>query len=124
VRVLPRVVVRSAAIAPAAAIALAALLGVTGCSQFDKALGQRQAFVSFKDGTPVSVRLHVRAACSKLPNVSAAPIPAGVPLASAVDEIVYRVNNASNADIARLQECLAAFPSVQGMNLRDSSDDS
>jgi hypothetical protein len=115
VRVLLGVVV------PAVALSL---LGVTGCSQFDKALGQQQAFVSFKDGTPVSVKLHVRAACDKLPNVSAAPIASGVPLTSAVDEIVYRVTNASNADIARLQECLAKFPSVQGMDLQDSSDDS
>jgi hypothetical protein len=115
VRVLPRVVF------PAVALGLAASLGVTGCSQFNKALGQQQALVSFKDSTPVSVRLHVRAACGKLPNVAAAPIPRGVPLSSAVAEVIYQVNNASNADIARLQECLAKFPSVQGMNLQDST---
>ena len=109
---------------PAVALGLTGLLGVTGCSQFDKALGQRQALVSFKDNTPVPVRLHVRAACSKLPNVSAAPIAKSVPIASATSVIVYQINNASNADIARLQECLAKFPSVQGMNLQDSSDNS
>ena len=115
-RVLPRVVV--------VALTLS-LLCVTGCAQFDKALGQQQALVSFKDGTPVSVRLQVRAACAKLPNVSAAPIPAGVPLASAVSEIIYQISqNASDADIARLQECLTKFPSVQGMDLQDASDDS
>jgi hypothetical protein len=101
-----------------------AVTAVTGCSQFDKALGQQQALVSFKDGTPVSVRLQVRAACAKLPNVSAAPIPTGVPMASAVSEIVYQVNKAGPADIARLEECLAKFPSVDGMNIQDSSDDS
>ena len=101
------------------------LLAVTGCAQMDKALGQQQALVSFKDGTPVSVRLQVRAACAKLPNVSAAPIPIGVPLTSAVSEVVYQIDqNASDADIARLQECLTKFPSVQGMDLQDSSDDS
>ena len=115
-RVLPRVVVLVTALC---------LLGVTGCAQFDKALGQQQALVSFKDGTPVSVRLQVRAACAKLPNVSAAPIPAGVPLMSAVAEVVYQLNqNASDADIARLQECVTKFPSVLGMGLQDSSDDS
>ena len=82
-RVLPRVVI------PAVAAGLAALLGVSGCSQFDKALGQQQALVSFKSGTPMSVRLQVRAACDKLPNVSAAPISKSVPLSSAVDVIVY-----------------------------------
>jgi hypothetical protein len=105
-------------------LSLVAVTAATGCSRFDKALGQQQALVSFKDGTPVSVRLHVRAACANLPNVHAAPIPAGVPMASAVSEIVYQVNNAGPADIARLSECLAKFPSVAGMNLQDSSDDS
>jgi hypothetical protein len=61
---------------PAVALSLAALPGVTGCSQFDKALGQQQAMVSFNDGTPVPVRLHVRAACGKLPDVVAAEPPA------------------------------------------------
>ena len=110
---------------PAVATGLAALLGVTGCSQFNKALGQQQALVSFKDGTPVSVRMHVRSACAKLPNVAAAAIPSGVPMASAVAEVVYKLDqNASPADIARLQECLAKFPSVQGMDLQDSTDNS
>ena len=109
---------------PAVAAGLAGLLGVSGCSQFDKALGQQQALVSFKSGTPVSVRLQVRTACDKLPNVAAAPISKSVPMASAVDVVVYQVNNAGPADIARLQECLAKFPSVQGMNIQDSSDNS
>lgn len=100
------------------------MLGVTGCAQFDKSLGQQQALVSFKSGTSVSERLHVRTACAKLPHVTAAPIASGVPLSSAVDEVVYTVTGASNADIARLQECLATFPSVQGMDLQDSSDNS
>ena len=105
-----------------AALGLAGSL--TGCAQFNNALGQQQALVSFKSGTPVSVRLQVRAACDKLPNVSAAPIPRDVPIASAVSVIVYKVTGASNADIARLQVCLSKFPSVQGLNLQDSSDNS
>ena len=116
--VLPRVVI------PAVALGLTGLLGVTGCSQFDKALGQQQALVSFKDGTPVAVRLQVRSACAKLPNVSAVPIAKSVPIASAVSVIVYQVNKAGPADIARLQECLVKFPSVQGMKIQDSSDNS
>jgi hypothetical protein len=56
--------------------------------------------------------------------VTAAPIATGVPLSSALDEVVYTVTGASNADIARLQVCLSGFPSVQGMDLQDSSDNS
>jgi hypothetical protein len=118
VRVLPRVVV------PIAVLGTVSLLGATGCAQFDKSLGQQQALVSFNPGTPVSVRLHVRTACAKAPHVIAAPIASGVPLSSAVDEVVYTVTGASDAEIAKLQECLATFPSVQGMDLQDSSDDS
>ena len=115
-RVLPRVVFVVAALGLAGSL--------TGCTQFNSALGQQQALVSFKSGTPVSVRLQVRTACDKLPNVSAAPISKSVPMSSAVDVIIYQVNNAGPADIARLQECLAKFPAVQGMNIQDSSDNS
>lgn len=80
--------------------------------------------VSFKDGTPVPVRLQVRTTCAKLPHVTAAPIASGVPMSSALAEVTFRVTGASNADIARLQECLANFPSVQGVDLQDSSDNS
>ncbi|MBO0877787.1 MAG: hypothetical protein J2P19_30805 [Pseudonocardia sp.] len=116
-RVLPRVVV------PLAAVSMACLLGVTGCAQFNKSLGQQQAFITFKDGTPVAVKLQVRTACSKLPHVSAAPLAKSVPLSSAVDQVVYRVTGASNADLARLQVCLSKFPSVQGMDIQDATDD-
>jgi hypothetical protein len=112
-RVLRRVVV------PAIAISL---LGVTGCSQFDKSLGQTQALVSFKDGTSMSARLHVRAACAKLPNVSAVPLPKGIPLQSSLSQVEYQISNASATDEARLEECLSKFPSVAGMSLQDSSD--
>jgi hypothetical protein len=112
-RVLRRVVV------PAIAVCL---LGVTGCSQFDKSLGQTQAMVSFQNGTSVAVRLHVRAACAKLPNVSAVPLPSGIPLQSSLSQVEYQISNASDTDEARLEECLAKFPSVAGMSLQDSSD--
>lgn len=116
VRVLPRVVV------PLAAAGLVCL-AATGCSQFDKSLGQQQALVTFKNSTSVAVRLQVRAACAKVPGVSAMPIPKGVPLASALDQVEYSVTGASNADLARLQECLSKYPSVQGLDLQDSTDD-
>lgn len=115
-RVLPRVVV------PLSAASLACLLGVTGCAQFNNSLGQRQAFITFQNNTPVQVRLQVRATCAKVPHVTAVPIAKGVPLSSAVDQVVYTVTSASNADLARLQECLNKFPSVVGLNLQDGTD--
>lgn len=112
-RVLPRVVI------PVLGVCL---LGVTGCSQFDSALGQQQAVVSFSENTPNSVRLQVRAACGKLPDVSPAPIPRGESLSDALSQVVYQINNADDADIARLQECLQKYPSVTGIDIQDETD--
>ena len=116
---LPRVVVP---VLGTAIIGLAGGAGLTGCAGMDKALGQQQAIVTFKDGTPNPVRLQVRAACGKLPNVTPSPLPSGVPQAVSLSQVVYEVDHASNADKARLQVCLAKYPSVQGLGFQDSTD--
>lgn len=105
--------------------ALACCLGVTGCAQFNKALGHQEADVYFKTTTPVAFKLKVRAACDNLPHVQALPIAKGVPLSSAIDVVSYNTTGAGVADIARLEECVDKFqPQVQGVNVTDSSDDS
>ena len=106
-----------------AALSVACVLGVTGCAQFNKALGQQQALVTFQNGTSVATRLQVRATCAKVPGVSAIPIPKGVSLSEALDQVEYSVTGASNAELAQLQVCLSKFPSVQGLDYQDASDD-
>ena len=119
---LPRVVTGPVALGLAG---VACCVGVTGCAQFNKALGQQQATVYFKVSTPVAFKLKVRAACDNLPHVKAVPISKAVPLSSAVDVVTYDTTGAGLADIARLQECVDKFsPQVEGMNYTDSSDDS
>ena len=98
------------------------LLGVTGCSQFGKSLGQQQALVSFKPGAPASARLQVRAACGKLPNVVPAPVAKNVPQSASLSEITFQIDKADPADIARLQECLQKYPVVAGIDIQDSTD--
>ena len=102
-----------------AAVAVAAL---AGCSQFDAALGQRQAVVSFGPGTPLSQRLAVRSACAKVPAVKAQPLPSDLNSPYALQQVTFRIDHASNADIARLEKCLARFPAVVGVTLQDSTD--
>ena len=103
----------------------ACCLGVTGCAQFNKALGQQQATIYFQSSTPVSFKLKVRAACDNLPHVKATPIATSVPLSSAVDVVTYNTTGAGVADIARLEECVNKYaPQVQGVDVTDSSDDS
>jgi hypothetical protein len=101
----------------------AALTAVAGCAKFDAALGQQQAIVSFRDNTPVSQKLVVRATCAKVPAVVAQPLPSNLTSPYALQQLTYQVNKASDADVARLEECLAKFPAVAGVTLQDSSDD-
>jgi hypothetical protein len=116
------VVLRPAALGLAG---LACCLGVTGCAQFNKALGQQQATIYFQSSTPVAFKLKVRAACDNLPHVKATPIAKSVPLTSAVDVVTYNTSGAGVADIARLEECVNKYaPQVQGVAVTDSSDDS
>jgi hypothetical protein len=121
-RVLPRVVTRATALGAAGLICC---LSLTGCAQFDKALGQQEVDVYFQTSTPVTFKMKVRAACNNLPHVKASPIATGVPLSSAIDIVVYNTAGANVTDIARLEECVNKFaPQVQGINSVDSSDDS
>jgi hypothetical protein len=122
VRVLPRVVYGPVALGLAG---LTCLLGVTGCAQFDKSLGQQQATIYFETNVSTAFKLKVRTACNNLPHVQATPIAAGVPLSTAVDVVTYNTTGAGVADIARLEECVNKYsPQVQGVDVTDASDDS
>jgi hypothetical protein len=106
-----------------AGVALAAVVALAGCSQFDAALGQRQAVVTFRPGTPLSQRLAVRSACGKLPAVAAQPLPSDLNSPYALQQVTFQINHASDTDVARLQTCLTKFPAVAGVTLQDSSDE-
>ena len=125
-RVLPGVVGagrhRRLAAAGTAVVAVVTMAALTGCSQFDAALGQRQAVVSFRPDTPLSQRLTVRSACAKVPAVKAQPLPSDLNSPYALQQLTFRVDHASNADIAQLEKCLAKFPAVVGITLQDSTD--
>ena len=113
-RVLPGVV--------GASLALTAVTALAGCAQFNAALGQRQAVVTFRDGTPLAQRLAVRAACARVPAVTAQRLPSDLNSPYALHQLTYQLNHATDADVAQLEKCLAKFPSVAGVTLQDSSD--
>ena len=106
-----------------AALALAAAAALAGCAQFDAALGQRQAVVSFREGTPVSQRLAVRSACAKVPAVTPQPLPSNLNAPYALQQVTFQITHASDTDVAELETCLAKFPAVVGVTLQDSSDE-
>jgi hypothetical protein len=80
-------------------VAAVCCLVASGCASFDKALGQSSVDVYFQQNVSTAYKMHVRAACNGLPNVQAEAIATGVPLASAVDVVVYNTTGASLVDI-------------------------
>jgi hypothetical protein len=108
----------------AAGMAAVAAVALTGCSQFNSALGQRQAVVSFAASATFAQRMAVRTACARPPAVTPQAVPSTVKTAYQLPQVVFQISKASNADVAKLETCLARYPAVAGMTLRDSSDNS
>jgi len=102
---------------------VAAMTALAGCSQFDAALGQRQVVVTFNPGTTAAQRMAVRAACATTPNVTPQPLPSNTNSPYSLEQVVYQINRASDADVALLEKCLTKFPSVAGVTLQDSADE-
>ena len=94
----------------------------TGCAKFDAALGQQEAVVQFKNGTPDSTRLHVRTACSHVPQATPEALPTDHRASDLLYNVRYRVDNASNAQIAELEQCLQKYPSVVGIDIQTPGD--
>lgn len=99
---------------PVVLVALIAAL-TAGCAGFNKAFGQREAIVMFRQGTPQAVRIQVRAACSHVPQATPEPLPTDNKMSDVLNDVRYRIDNASDAALARLESCLNRFPSVQGV---------
>jgi hypothetical protein len=113
-RALRRVVGIRAAVAVAIG---AAALTASGCAKFDAAMGKQEAVVTFAPGTSQATMMSVRAACARAPGATAEAVPKDVNATSGIYSIRYRVDSASDADIARLSKCLSQFKSVQGLNI-------
>lgn len=105
----------------AASAAAALCLAATGCAAFDKTFGKQEAVVQFQPGTPASVMLKARAACSRVTGARPEPIPKHVPAVDLPDAIRYLVTGASDAQVARLTQCLQRFPAVVGVELSSPS---
>ena len=87
----------------------------------NSALSQRWVDVSFKPGTSVTQVLRIRAACSHVPHVTAAPVNRKLPTIDIVNSMRFNTTRASDADVANLTACLAKFPAAVGVNPQDSS---
>jgi hypothetical protein len=111
---------RAAFTAAAAAMLLASMAG--GCAKFDAALGKQWAVVHFQPSTSVAALLKVRAACSHVPNVRPEALPPSRKGLDMIYSVRYRTDDASDANLAQLQQCLQKFPSVTGIDFEDTGD--
>lgn len=107
----------------AAAAALALLAAATaGCASFNAALGKQEAVVHFQPQTPVAAMLKVRTACSHVPSAKPEKLPAHMTALAAGYGIRYLVTGASDAEVARLEQCLGRFKSVTGVEITSAED--
>lgn len=120
----PAAAPRRWAFAALAAAGVVAAGSVAGCAKMDAALDQQWIVVDFAPNTPVTTALHVRAACSHIPNTPPLPLPSGK---SSVLNVMYGVRynttNSSPANLAELQTCLQRYKSVQGLDPEDAGDE-
>jgi hypothetical protein len=118
-----RAVSRVLAAAGAAALAAGLAGGLAGCAKFDSALGQQWVTVDFQPNTSIATMLKVRAACAHIANVVPEALPRDRTPVTMNGAVTYQTNNASDANLAQLQQCLQKFPSVAGMDPEDSGED-
>jgi hypothetical protein len=97
---------------------LTAALGLTaGCASFNAALSKQEAVVHFQPATSTRAMLAVRAACSHVQSAKPEALPKHMTAIAAGYEIRYLITGASDADQARLEQCLGRFKSVAGIEI-------
>ena len=101
---------------------LLAAAGLGGCAKFDAALGKQEVVVQFKTGTTTAARLKVRSACSHIPEARPEAVPTSHLASDNLYNVIYRVDNASDAQLARLEQCLQKYPSVLGVDIQTAGD--
>ena len=108
-----------ARLAACAAIAAAVLLG--GCSRMDSALGQQWVVVQLASNTTLGTARHVTATCAHASGLRAEPVKPTSP-GRIVGSVRFISTQATDADMAKLQQCLQRFPAVQGLTMTEPGD--
>lgn len=105
------------------AVAVAAVVTLSGCGKMAADLGQQWVDVTFSQNATFKTIEHVAAACSDVPNVHADPLPKQHTALNLQAGVRYDTTNATVANIAELQQCVEKFSSVQGFSPGDTGDD-
>jgi hypothetical protein len=100
-----------------------AVAGLAGCAKMDAALDRQWMIVDFTSNTSMAAALHVRAACSHIPNAPPLALPARRTVITMTNGIMFNTTNASPANLAELQTCLQKFKSVVGVQPESAGDE-
>jgi hypothetical protein len=100
----------------ALSLAAATLLG--GC-KYSAALGKREWVVIFKPGATQDQHKLVLASCSDIPHVAAEPMGDGKLVSELASNVRFRVDKATDADLAKLSVCFEQFPFVKSFDPTD-----
>lgn len=98
---------------------MAVLLG--GCAQMNAALGQQWVVVQLASNTKLVTAKHVTLICSRASGLRAEPVRPTSP-GKIVGSVRFISTKATDADMARLQQCLQRFPAVQGLTMTEPGD--
>jgi hypothetical protein len=104
-------------------LAAAAVVTLGGCAKMDAALGQQWVDVTFKPTATLSTIEHVRQACSHVPHVHPDPLPRQHTVLNLMAGVRYDTTDATDSNVAQLQECLQKYSSVQGFTPGDTGDE-
>ena len=109
------------AVRAASAVVLLGVVGLsaTGCGAYGAALRQREAVVYFANDATLAQHEAARTACTGYPNATPEPVPSSRYKSDQVADVRFRIDNASDADLAKLFGCLQKQPGVIGVNIPD-----
>ena len=100
-----------------------AAVSLAGCGKMDAALDKQWMVVDFSSNTSAATALHVRSACSHIPNTPPLPLPGKGSEVDVLYGVEYNTTNSSPANLAELQTCLGKFKSVLGVDPEDTGDE-
>ncbi len=97
--------------------ALLLLLSTGGCGRYGERLRQRELVVHFDPAATPEQHRAALAACSGIPNASPEPIGPGTLKSSRLNDVRFRIDNATSREVARLTACLNRQPGVRGFDI-------
>lgn len=108
----------------AAGVVLAVVLmasAVTGCGAYGARLRQRELVVHFDPRATPAQHLAARDACTGIPHTSPEPLVSPASRVSRFTDVRFRIDDASQRELARLTQCLGRQPGVRGVDIPETT---